>query len=86
MIECKGNYKNKYKDKNLNCRFCEITEESQNHVLKECNKLHRSEQTKITTDEIFNEGPLPRKSLKKKALKLQHTVYPRTTRSTGAKP
>ncbi len=52
MIECKENYKNDYKDNNLKCRFCEITEESQNHVLEECNKLHINEQTKITSDEI----------------------------------
>ncbi len=67
MIECKGNYKNKYKDNNLKCRFCEITEESQNHVLEECNKLHIYEQTKITTDEDSQE-------LKRTALKLQHIL------------
>ncbi len=71
MIECKGNYKNKYKDKNLNCRFCEITEEKQNHILEERNKLHISEQTKITTDEISNEDL---QELERTALKLQHIL------------
>ncbi len=81
MIECKGNYKNKYKDKNLNCWFCEITEERQNHVLEECNKLHINEQTKIRTDEIFNEDP---QELKRRALKLQHILE--QLGSTGAEP
>ncbi len=38
---------------------------------KECNKLHISEETKITTDEIFNEDP---QELKRTGVKLQHIL------------
>ena len=52
MIQAKSNYKNKYT--NLMCRGCGLTEESQNHILQECKEIHKDDQIKVTTQELFN--------------------------------
>ena len=70
MLECKMNFKNKYKG-NLNCRFCETTEESQRHILEECIIIHTDKETKIIIGEIFKEEP---KELQKTADKLQYIL------------
>ena len=37
MLKVKGNYKNKYP--NLTCRWCTLTNETQEHILKECREF-----------------------------------------------
>ena len=52
MIHAKLNCKNKYT--NLMCRGCGLTEESQNHILQDCKEIHKDDQNKVTTQELFN--------------------------------
>ena len=54
MIQCKRNYKNKYP--NMTCGGGGgHTEETQNHILEECIRIHETNNTKVTTLEIFSE-------------------------------
>ena len=53
MLDVKANFKNKYGD--TKCRWCKTEEETQQHVLEECEEINRSETGKITTKEIFTE-------------------------------
>ncbi len=52
MLKVKSNYKNKYKN-NLTCRACGLTEETQNHIMQECTKLHTNNSKKVTPEMIF---------------------------------
>ena len=54
MLECKGNYKNKYKG-SITCRACQKEEETQQHILSECTAIHEKNDTKVTIEEIFTE-------------------------------
>ena len=51
MLTAKSNYKNGYKD--LTCRLCKKYEETQNHILEECEKM--IELPRITKEMIFSE-------------------------------
>ena len=54
MLKVKMNYKKGQKD--LSCRICKKTEETQHHILEECEDLHQEETTKVTKLDLFNEG------------------------------
>ncbi len=56
MIEAKNNFRNKHKN-NMMCRACGLETETQQHILEQCTKLHQNNNTKITTEKIFNEEP-----------------------------
>ena len=53
MLKFKGNYKNGYPD--LKCRMCKMSEETQSHILEECNVLHQNEASKVTKPQLFTE-------------------------------
>ena len=55
MLNIKSNYKNGNKD-NLKCRMCEKEEETQEHVLEDCEKLIHTFDDKIYIEEIFSEN------------------------------
>ncbi len=55
MLKVKSNYKNKYKS-NLTCRACGLSEETQDHVLQECPKIHLNETNKVKPEHIFTEN------------------------------
>jgi len=54
MLEVKNNYRNMYI--NVICRGCGKEEETQQHILQECNGLHKTEETKVTKEDIFTEN------------------------------
>lgn len=53
MLDVKNNFRNKYRD--LVCRACGQGNETQEHILEECHKLHMNEVNKVTVEDIFNE-------------------------------
>ena len=53
MIKVKGNYKNGHQ--NLTCRLCGIPEESQTHILEECQVMHPDESNKVSKHQLFSE-------------------------------
>ena len=55
MLNVKSNYKNGNKE-NLNCRLCEKEEETQEHILENCEKLIQTIEDKIYIEEIFSEN------------------------------
>ncbi len=55
MLKVKSNYKIKYKN-NLICRACGLAEETQDHVMQECTKLHQNDTNKVTPEMIFTEN------------------------------
>ena len=57
MIECKENFKNKYKNETT-CRKCKEKKECQYHIFQECKAIHVNETTKIKKEEIFTEDPI----------------------------
>ena len=67
MIQEKQNYKNKYKDST--CRGCGQEQENQNHVLNECQGIHKDEQNKVSMEELFN-NTLSKEQLQDLAKKL----------------
>ena len=54
MIKVKGNYKNGHQ--NLTCRLCGADEESQNHILEECQVIHPDETNKVSRHQLFNDN------------------------------
>ena len=70
MLKVKSNYKNKYKT-NLICRACGLAEETQNHIMQECTKLHQNDTNKVTLEMIFSENP---NQLSQTAQRIQTTM------------
>ena len=56
MVECKDNFKNKYKS-DTTCRKCKKETETQKHILQECPVLHTTDSSKVSREEIFTEDP-----------------------------
>ena len=52
MIKVKGNYKNG--NTNINCRLCEKNEETQQHILEECETIN-TKYSKVSKEMIFDE-------------------------------
>ena len=77
MIKVKGNYKNGHPD--LLCRMCKIEEETQGHVLDECQALHPNDAIKVPISSLFNEDTDTlrqiAKNLEKITEKLSEVVY-----------
>ena len=53
MLEVKNNYRGKFP--NNRCRACSSTDETQEHVLSECQSIHHDNKTKVVKDEINSE-------------------------------
>ena len=64
MLQAKKNYKGKYKE--MKCRFCKIQEETQIHLLQECNSMNREKYPEITIEDIFTEDTPKLKQVAKK--------------------
>ena len=54
MLDIKGNYPGKYLNQNNLCRKCNSKEETQTHVLEECDSINKNH-IPITKEMIFNE-------------------------------
>ncbi len=64
MLKTKDNYRAMYKD--LKCRACGHTTETQQHILKECPIIHKNNSLAINTTELFDEDtPKLRETAKK---------------------
>ena len=50
MLDIKNNFRNKHA--NNICRACKVKEETQEHILSECQILHTSEESKVSHQEI----------------------------------
>ena len=62
MLNIKGNMKSHYKNKTkgrfeFQCRACNQHDETQPHILEECESIHLTEDTKVTTSDLFSENP-----------------------------
>ena len=53
MLKVKGNYKNGYPE--LSCRLCKKAEETQTHILEECEKIHCDDAIKVPKHQLFDE-------------------------------
>ena len=53
MLEVKNNFRGMHS--NLTCRGCGKTDETQIHVMTECECLHENNSTKVEIDELFDE-------------------------------
>ena len=53
MLKVKGNYKNGHSD--LMCRMCKNQEETQTHILDECQAIHKSDASKVPIHLLFSE-------------------------------
>ena len=76
MLDIKNNYRGKYTD--LVCRGCGKKEETQQHILEECEGIHENNNTKTTMDDIFTEDIEKLKNTVKKINKiiLQISIAP----------
>ena len=76
MLNIKNNCKSKYTNKNTGeqniiCRACKTENETQSHILTECEMIHPNDNDKIPEDELFDENP---KNLRKTAGKLNRII------------
>ena len=55
MLDIKNNFRGKYQG--IKCRGCGMADETQEHVLEECIKLHENNENKVTKEEIFSDNP-----------------------------
>ncbi len=76
MIECKANFKKKYKNE-ISCRKCNQGEENQKHIFQECQEIHRTDETRIKEEEIFTEDPNRLANTAKKIEKILTALEPR---------
>ncbi len=42
---------------NLKCRACGQAEESQEHILNQCHKIHSNNQSKVKSEDFFEDEP-----------------------------
>ena len=80
MIEVKCNYKNKYT--NYMCRFCGSIEETQKHIMEECNNIDREIYPTVNINEIFNDIADDYKTTADKI----HNIRKLLTESSAASP
>ena len=68
MVECKDNFKNRYKDTDLLCPLCLVANDTQQHML-ECNVLGERVKTKKVTrnkvvyKDIFDDDHMKQKDV-----------------------
>ena len=53
MLDVKSNQRNKYRD--LKCRKCPESLETQEHILKYCNGIHKDNSPKVKLKDIYSE-------------------------------
>ena len=68
MLVVKNNFRGKYKD--IKCRKCTETIESQEHVLETCTGIHDDDTTKININDIFYSNPTNLKATAKQLTKM----------------
>ena len=51
-IDCKGNFKNKYKESNIICQFCKMEEDDQPHMLQ-CNVIRKNLRSTKVVEEKY---------------------------------
>jgi hypothetical protein len=69
---CRTHYTNKNTgEQNIICRACKTEDETQSHILTECEIIHPSDNDKIPDDELFDENP---QNLRKTAGKLNRIM------------
>ena len=61
MLDIKNNYRGKYEN-NL-CRLCKVENETQEHVLNECPKIHTDKKSKVYKQDIFHEDTIHLKEI-----------------------
>jgi hypothetical protein len=64
MLDVKNNFRGKHQ--NNVCRGCGNQNETQEHILEECNQIHPNEDCKVKKEEIFDEAPQKLKEIAKK--------------------
>ena len=75
MLEVKNNFKNMYD--NLTCRMCNKMEETQEHIMEECEVIHRDESLKTTREQVFTTDPSKLKEVVKKIDKVMAILQDR---------
>ena len=52
MLDVKNNFRGMYRD--LKCRACNKKDETQEHILSECQTIHKDNDTKVTKESLFS--------------------------------
>ncbi len=55
MLDIKNNFRNKYAD--LICRACGLKDETQEHVMNECQEIHKNNSGTVSLEDIFQQDP-----------------------------
>ena len=58
MVPTKENDKGSHKE--MTCRYCKATNETQPHIIEECPKMHTITKGNLKYDEIFNNNNIER--------------------------
>ena len=70
MLKVKANYKKG--NQSLMCKACKVEEETQLHVLTECNSIHEDDSQRIRYEDIFEEEDMDK--LRITAKKIEKTM------------
>ena len=80
----KNNFRNKYP--NTQCRACNDSIETQEHVLEECPAIHTEENSKVTKEEIAQEDSESLKDVCRKIEAAMAKLLPLTTTQQRTAP
>ena len=72
MLDVKNNFRGKYQ--NTICRACKESNETQEHILEECAKIHENEETKVRKSDLFNKEIMELRDTAKKIEKIIETL------------
>ena len=84
MLDIKNNFRNKYP--NTQCRACNDSIETQEHVLEECPAIHTEENSKVTKEEIAQEDSESLKDVCRKIEAAMAKLLPLTTTQQRTAP
>ncbi len=72
MLDVKNNFRGKYL--NNKCRGCGKEDETQRHVLEECEEIRKKSGVAVTNEEIFEEEAELLKEVSKKIMKIMERI------------
>lgn len=79
MIKVKNNFRSHFENRrngpnDIKCRACNQDNETQHHILNECNVIHRNENLKTDENEYFSENIVTVRKAAKKIIKIMEKL------------
>ena len=72
MLKVKNNFRGNLKD--ISCKACGLKNETQEHILNECPRIHSNNLSKVSPEDIFSEDPISLKNTAHKINKILESL------------